>query len=195
MKQFLTMVVMMALTMPVFGQNQQTLLQGDIDHGGYGGPVLKAVQIDGSTEMMVGGRGGWIINHTFVLGGGGYGLASNHPAGEDSLLELGYGGLYCMVILQSDEMIHVTAGSMFGAGGIDRRPDLEDWEDYDHNNNDGNPFWVIEPEVNLELNVTNFFRIGAGVSYRYVKAMDGFDTMGIELSGYAANLEFKFGGF
>ena len=23
------------------------------------------------------GRGGWIINHTFVIGGGGYGLANN----------------------------------------------------------------------------------------------------------------------
>ena len=29
--------------------------------------------LNGENAVLVGGRGGWIINHSFVLGGAGYG--------------------------------------------------------------------------------------------------------------------------
>jgi hypothetical protein len=41
--------------------------------GGFGGPVIKVININGENAVRVGGRGGWIINHSFVLAGGGIG--------------------------------------------------------------------------------------------------------------------------
>jgi hypothetical protein len=56
---------------------EQTLVgNGEISNGGFGGPVIKYTQIKNEPAILVGGRGGWIINHTFVIGGGGYGLAN-----------------------------------------------------------------------------------------------------------------------
>ena len=51
-------------------QDEQ-LVSGKIESGGFGAPVWKITQINGETAMLTGGRGGWIINHTFVIGGGG----------------------------------------------------------------------------------------------------------------------------
>jgi hypothetical protein len=56
-------------------------------------------------------------------------------------------------------------------------------------------FFVAEPEVNIMLNVTEYFRIGLGSSYRYVKGsnIQGFSDR--DLSSYAVNLTFKVGVF
>ena len=61
------------LTIPVAtaAQNAQTLMGSDIRHGGFGGPVVKFTEIDGQFGVLVGGRGGWIINDSFVIGAGG----------------------------------------------------------------------------------------------------------------------------
>lgn len=54
--------------------------------------------------------------------------------------------------------------------------------------------FVAEPAVNVELNVTNWFRVAAGASYRYVSSMSAI--RGIEnkdLSGVSGQLALKFG--
>jgi len=63
-----------AMTVVATGQEAETLFAGEVVHGGFGGPVLKASTVNGSPALFVGGRGGWIINHSFILGGGGDGL-------------------------------------------------------------------------------------------------------------------------
>ena len=113
MKKYLLILMICFTSTQVMAQTQ-TLISGDIKHGGYGGPVLKVTQINGDTGLMVGGRGGWIINDTFCLGAGGYGLATIHEVPDaakavytkqiivndaieevprDLELALGYGGL------------------------------------------------------------------------------------------------------
>jgi len=193
MKRVWILVLTVFAIVPAFGQ-QQTLLTGKIDHGGYGGPVLKGIQIGNETGLMVGGRGGWIINHTFVLGGGGYGLVTEIDAPGDSLLNLGYGGLTLGLVLKSDELIHLTVGSMFGAGGIGLRS--KDGIDIDEGvRSEHNEFFLIEPEVTAELNITPFFRISGGVSYQYFNGIDAFGFTDDDFSGFAADIQFKFGSF
>ena len=55
---------------------QETIFKGPIKSGGYGAPVIKFGQIGDESAIWVGAKGGWIINHTLMLGGGGYGLVS-----------------------------------------------------------------------------------------------------------------------
>ncbi|MBN1426023.1 hypothetical protein JXA88_15850, partial [Candidatus Fermentibacteria bacterium] len=59
-------------------EQPETLLKGPIENGGFGGLVVKFSQLADQTAVFVGGRGGWILNHTFVIGGGGYGLANEN---------------------------------------------------------------------------------------------------------------------
>jgi hypothetical protein len=57
----------------LYAQQTETLFDGEVSHGGFGGPVVKFSEIAGSAGVWVGGRGGWIINlselHTISLGG------------------------------------------------------------------------------------------------------------------------------
>jgi len=70
-------------------QEEETLLGGGFESGGYGGPVVKFTNVKGEFAVMAGGYGGWLINHSLMLGGGGYGLVTHHyldvPAGSFKL--------------------------------------------------------------------------------------------------------------
>ena len=145
-------------------QETQTLFQGDVSHGGFGGPVLRFGSVNGSGAVWVGGRGGWIINfsnqHSISLGGGGYGLVTEHrlpqpfdPARKE-LAAIGYGGLEVEYTNRTYRLVHMTASTLIGAGGITVRD-----ENMEHLDDDANAFFVFEPGVHAELNVTSFFRI------------------------------------
>ena len=101
---------------------ESTLISGDIESGGFGAPVIKVTNINGENAVIAGGRGGWIINHSFVLGGGGYGLVTDVNAKVKDLnhqyVEMGYGGLEIEYIASSNDMIHLSMGLLVGGGGI-----------------------------------------------------------------------------
>ena len=167
----------------------------DVDHGGFGGPVVKFTRINGEAGVLTGGRGGWIIDHRFVLGGGGYGLANNIeaegavPPGQD--LEMGYGGGMIEYIIASDRLLHFSVECLIGAGGV--TTSTSGWDGSDNREDDA--FFVIEPGANAMLNITKFFRFGVGVSYRYIQGVHFHGIDAGDLSGVAAVLTFKFGAF
>ncbi len=75
--KYVLFLLFVILTLPAFSQEQTLIGDGDIESGGFGGPAVKVTSINGETAVLIGGCGGWIINHTFVLGGAGYGLVTN----------------------------------------------------------------------------------------------------------------------
>jgi hypothetical protein len=183
---------------------EQTLITGQVDHGGYGGPVVKYAQIgpEKADGILVGGQGGWIIDHKFVIGGGGYGLANKVAAdwydvktyvGEPGsyILNFGYGGLLLAFISQSDELVHFEVFSIIGGGGVDYG--LDDYIEHESATSDA--IFVAEPGANVILNVTPFFRIGLGVTYRYVSGVDLVGLTNGDLSGFGGQIIFKFGAF
>ncbi len=190
------------VTLPLFA-GERTLLSGHVDHGGYGGPVVKYTQIgpNNADGVLVGGQGGWIIDHRFVLGGAGYGLTTKVNAdwydvrtyaGEPSpyVLDFGYGGVLLSFIGNSDDLVHYEIFGIIGSGGVNYR--LKN--DYGDTNN-GDAFFVAEPGVNVVLNVTHFFRIGFGGTYRYVRGVDLEGLTDGDLSNFSAQVTFKFGAF
>jgi hypothetical protein len=78
------MIVLCTFTVSVAAQ-EETLFKGDIQTGGFGGPVIKLTRINDQGALMVGGRGGWIINHCLALGGGGYGIVNDVDSPEGVL--------------------------------------------------------------------------------------------------------------
>ena len=191
----LVVLLVIVLSFSAFAQ-EATLINGEIESGGFGGPVLKMTNINGENTVLVGGRGGWIINHSFVLGGGGYGLVPDVKAKvSDSIhqyIEMGYGGLEIEYIASSNDLLHLSMGLLVGGGGIGYKHDDNDMFTTSNNKNS---FFVLEPNVNANLNVTHFFRIAAGVSYRYVSGLKSIVSTNADLSGPSAILTFKFGKF
>lgn len=198
-KQFiLNLVISMFLITPVFAAEPETLLGGQFESGGFGGPQIKFTNVNDQFGVMVGGHGGWLINHTFVLGGAGYGLVnevdapSEYETENDLFLELGYGGLYLEYINDSNNLVHFTVHTLIGAGGLtfsERRFSDHDWE-YQKDS-----FFVFEPGVNVMVNITEFFRVGLGATYRYVDGIELSGLSGNDLSGPTAMINFRFGRF
>jgi len=165
---------------------------GEVEHGGYGGPAVRFTQIAGDFGVLSGGRGGWIINHRFVLGGGGYGLANpkNVTAPDatgdpvEGELEMGYGGGIVEYIVASDALVHASVELLVGGGGLTTQV---------HAASDA--FFVMEPGANVMLNVTQFFRLGAGVSYRSIHGADFGGLDDDDLTGVSWGFIAKFGSF
>jgi hypothetical protein len=187
MKKLIFIFLILVFTAGASSQ-EQTLVGDKIESGGFGGMVFKATNINGQSAMFVGGRGGWIINHSFAFGGGGYGLVTNvninsHDASQGTTnLEMSYGGMDFEYILSSNDLIHFSAGLLLGSGNISDK--------YEHD-----PFFVLEPSMQGNLNVTHFFRIAAGASYRYVSSVKSVIVTNADLSGLSAIFELEFGTF
>lgn len=171
--------------------DEETLLRsGEIRSSGFGGPMVKFSPVNGEFGVLVGGRGGWLINSVFSIGGGGYGLANSVRADNpDSVqINLGIGGVVMEAVFLPNKLVHGTASLLIGAGSVQKHMDHRD-------NMDPESFFALEPEINLEINVLKFFRICPGVSYRWLAGDLEWVDSGWDISGPSANLTFKFGKF
>jgi hypothetical protein len=53
----------------------------------------------------------------------------------------------------------------------------------------------LEPALNAEVNITSFFRINAGASYRYISGLNYNNLKNEDFSGFSGALTLKFGSF
>lgn len=161
---------------------QQTLLKGVIEESGlYGGPVIKMGSINNYFSTFIGYRGAWVVNRRFSIGGGGYFLITNVYFSENKL-NMGYGGLEVGYIINPDALVHFTVGSLIGGGGVELVGVGQE------------AFFTIEPGVDLELNVTKYFRLNAGASYRLVSGITHVSGINdAALSGFNGEIALKFG--
>jgi hypothetical protein len=181
----------------------ETLFSGEMKIGGFGGPQAKFTEFNGEFAVQFGGRGGFIINETFSIGGGGYGIASRRHMGSftntgfDTRLNIGYGGLILEYIHNSDDLFHFTFNTLIGAGGAELSDSPQTSSRYynDYGLMDSDWFFVVEPELNLDVNLTRFMRFSIGASYRYIGDVQMEDLVESDLSGFSANIMFKFGRF
>ena len=115
-------------------------------------------------------------------------------SGDELSLMLGYGGLELGAILASDALVHATARVLAGGGRVGYRD--RDWHSMDHEMMDSVGFFVIEPAVDLEINILPFLRLSAGGGYRFVLGMDDrLDLTSQDLSASFFELMVKFGIF
>lgn len=185
----------------------QTLFrEGEVSFGGYGGPRVAYSTFDGKDLWLVGGRGGAIINHTFVFGGAGYGIV-NSPEYTDftykgrtyekAYLQGGYGGFMIEGIILPKKLVHVSVPVLIGGGGLlftDQRYPDED-SNFENHVIVHDAFFVIEPGLEVELNVVRFMRLTAGISYRYAPNLELPNISTGAFNSLNASISLKFGSF
>lgn len=184
-------------------QRDETLLgrRGLSSVGGFGGPVVKFSRLAGADAVISGGRGGVILNRRLVIGGGGYAVASENirtdfqfDDGSRPALQLAYGGIEFEYITRPRELVHATVSLLLGGGAASYRSTATTGSTVSTRSLESDVF-VAEPGVNLEVNVTRWFRPGIGVGYRYVNGSDLPGTTDGALGGAVGTLTFKFGRF
>jgi hypothetical protein len=175
-------------------ERDQVLIEGQVEHGGYGGPRISFGRTAGHDAINVGGEAGWIINRRFIVGAAGYGLVTDQPgpgawAATDNLT-VGYGGMMLGYTLLPEKLVHPTITALVGAGGLGLR------EHGTHDKTDlGDAFFVLEPTATVELNVAAHFRFGVAVSYRWVRGVETAGITNSDLSGVFGSMIVKFGKF
>lgn len=175
---FLTTVVSSAADSTQASDPMQTLIPTDnYSSGGFGGPVIKVGPVDGSTGIFLGARGGWVINRTFVIGGGGYGYTDMHEFDNSSMMDtniaFGYGGLELEYLINANSIVHGTILAHIGAGGFTvYRGDGGMGNDWDGNSMYSAACFVFEPQANVEVNILSWLRLTVGAGYRFVTGID-----------------------
>lgn len=190
-------------------KQMETLFNNKYSFGGYGAPEIKFTTVNEKYGLMVGGHGGFILNHSLIFGGGGYGLTTNSRFNDDTLnILMGYGGLRMEYVCCSHKLVHFSIPVLIGGGGagvaketkdIKVEVNYSDDEDVIDEDNwstiESSGFFVVEPGLNLEFNIIKYFRITMGASYRYVAGTDLYYISDSDLSDVSFNLGFKFGVF
>lgn len=186
--------LMIASAIPLSAQVETLFGEGEITHGGFGAPVVKFTKVNGQFGLLVGVRGGWVTNHQFVIGGGGYGLVNQVEGneiidGSKRKLILGYGGLELEYIHDYKKLAHFTFYLLLGGGVVYYR----NWWDYQGRQEDA--FFIAEPAVSIETNVMKFFSVALSTSYRLISGVEDRNLSNSDLNGLAFSLIFKFGKF
>jgi hypothetical protein len=181
--RFLLTIIMMGLMASAIAQSDEDQIQTifgdrdrDIDHGGYGAVTVGYTQIGGVDVVTLGGRAGWLIDHHVTLGLAGTALVNSiyldgyWPEEDGYYLVGGYGGFFVEPIIAPKFPVHLSFPIMIGGGGLA----LNDytWHDYEWEYDDYYPYdwdsyFVLEPGVEIELNLVKFLRVSFGASYRY----------------------------
>jgi hypothetical protein len=177
--------------------------------GGYGAPESKMTTVMSSPALLFGLQGGWVVNHRFILGLAGYGLATKHEVpeamrvgGSPSTLEMGYGGLRLGYVFAPESLVHFGFGMVLGGGGlvaVSREPAItvaangETKSEQRRANSEA--FLAFEPNVEGEVNVTRFMRIAVSGSYRFINGIGSPGLDNASIGGPALGLALRFGVF
>ncbi len=206
-KHFAAVLLAAILCLPAQAQRDEEIStlfgskDGHIDHGGWAGLSFGYTKIKDKDTYLMGARGGWLINHHLTIGLAGTGFISDKVIMQyndrDVRLGGGYGGLLLEASIAPFFPVHVSVPVVIGAGGVAYTYDRW-WDDDDHHDNssfDSDAFFVVEPGLEIEVNLIKFMRFAVGGSYRYTSQVSMVNSSGSMLRGFNGHCTLKFGWF
>jgi hypothetical protein len=156
-------------------------------------PEVKINSIQGDIGTLVGFYGGALFNRTYLIGISG-GVNLGHPR-----VNYGYFGGIMQYIFNPADLVHCSGQILLAYGTT------KDYENPKKGlldnfwNISGAPFFVMEPGLNLVVNLGSRVTFVAGMSYRYVSGLDENNenveitrVTNKDLSGYNFNIGLKF---
>jgi hypothetical protein len=190
----LSLILFMAIPFALNAQ-ERTLFkeEGNVESGFYCRPVLlKITAIDGEVANLGGIGGTWIIGHRVTLGLAWYWLDTDvekDVSGTPHDLGMDYAGLELGYVFLSESPVHFTLHSLVGAGNVSIENTITGGSVDDD-------YFVIEPNIDLEVNVTTWFRACGGLSYRFIEGVRGVTGISDrDLGGLSGTIFLKFGWF
>lgn len=168
-----------------------------LEVGGYGGLDVAYTRMFGRDGAVVGAQGALLLDHRLSLGVAGYGWTNPQQGpsdafGNEQRFETGYGGVTLRYALFTPELpVYVSLGALFGGGAIA----LVNEEDHEHDDEDADVFGVIQPDITLHANMTNWMRLGLTAGYRFTRGVsrNGYDES--DVNGWVVGGQLQFGRF
>jgi len=183
------------------------VLNGSKISGGFVGTTIKVGELNNQESIWLGGETGVIFGQDLGVGFAGYGMINSVKSNTETLggnslyYQSGYGGLLIEPAMFENRVFSISFPSLIGAGGIAEttsRGLIDELEYYDLDEDEilaGDAFWVLEPGAQLNLNVTRWMKINAGVSYRKAFGLDFPKSGDSILDGMNGTVSLKLGWF
>jgi hypothetical protein len=166
---FSTVIALMLLSGTVAAQDMgetRTLLRPDIIVTEMWVPEVKINSIQGQTGTLIGFYGGALFNRTLLLGISG-GVNLSHPT-----VNYGYFGGVAQVITYPGNMMHLSGQVLLAYGSTKDYEDPKEGVLDNFWNISGENFFIVEPGLNVEVNLSSRVIFVAGASYRIVTGID-----------------------
>lgn len=194
----LTAAVIIMIPRGTTAQETETLFSENVSHGVYVSPVYGATSLNGEFTYLRGTRGAWLMNmnngRTVNLGLARYWTHTefepvnwtNTDENEPDM-STRYGGFELEYVHQTNSLFHFSAQALIGSGTVE-------YADSDLVfNRPSDSYFVLQPGINLNLNVTEWFRLSGSVFYRYTEGVDLEGTSDKDLSGTTSYIALRFG--
>ena len=199
MKKLVLLTLVLIYATHVMGQTRPKTLLGDGVQftSGFGGFMLGFSPVQGDVKAMSGGGGALLINNSFYLGGYGTGMAEDLVVNNNNInyeVDFGHGGLMIGFIILPSRVAHLGLSSKIGWGEISLT-------EYDANGTTfvGRPLednvFILNPQAELEVNMTSWFKINANAGYQLANGVDNFYYTDNDFNGATFGLSFLFGWF
>ena len=161
--------VLMFLSTVAYAQEEESiksLFKQDLSLNELWTPEVKINSIQGDIGTLVGFYGGALINRRFLIGISG-GLNLGHPR-----VNYGYFGGIMQYICKPAEVVHWSCQLLLAYGSTkDYENPKKGVLDNFWNISDAS-FFMMEPGLNLEVNLGKRVTLVTGISYRYVSGLN-----------------------
>lgn len=189
MRNFLIAVLLLAAC-TVQAQRHQTLF-GDLNVvGAFGAPVVEISSINGESISDVGG-GGALILEDFFLGWYGLGndLAKVNVNQDLYNIRFRHNGFWLGYVPKAYKVAHLYSSARIGWGKTDLRQGKETFY--------SDRVFVLTPELGVEFNIFEFFKLSVTGGYRWVNGVDRLPSEldNKSLSSPVGTFTFRLGGF
>lgn len=178
----LALFLLVAYVMPA--QREETLF----DNGGlrisgiWGGAHHNFTAYEEDFHLIRGGYIGMELNRTAFAGWSWNHLKEEVKWGDgNDRFDLTYNGFYLSITPNSRKAVHPKISTLFGSG--------KSWL----NNSGTDKIGVLQPSAGLEINITQWFRLGLEGGYRFVTNADISGLTNKDLSAPFALLDLRFG--
>ncbi len=187
----------------IFGGN-------NYDYSGWIALEMKSgLILNDDLGVFFGTKGGLLINQTFTIGLGAYGLLPFQRVHRKDNIDIdididktpyahmGYGGLYLEYIVSPRNAVNVSISCLLGGGSIGYSYDfVNDSEGY-YKDHVGDPILIAEPGLAVGFNITKWMKVELGGSYKFITAIEeeGDLLSPDNFRNFTGNIGFKFGWF
>lgn len=166
--------------------------------GRFAAPVVRYTTIRSQAALMFGGRGGWSVSPSLVLGFGAYGTLTEVDAAPGAMPGVSYPldvkletfGFDAEYAVRPAAPTHLTiAASVGGAANHYYKDGTREQE------GETDFMLLLEPSVGVEQRVARWLHLNLAVSYRLVRGVEQVGLGAGDLRGPSAVLAAKLGRF
>ena len=160
------------------GDSTKYLFSEKIVFSGFGSPFVEFSSVNKQFAVCFGAGAAMMINHTLFLGGYFEGIMTNHYRtdlqsivdDENPKISFEHGGIWLGYIHKHSKAVHGGLSMKLGWGEIELADGEGGNPDSDYNYTDR--IFNIQPQAELEMNLTKWFKVNVGVGYRIVTGID-----------------------